>query len=262
MLSFVRTRLGARGSSRALAVAGIGLALGAFFVSGRMSTGSADAAVVVPLTPEMRQAFAAPLLQPISTRPAQARALVGGRDLDCLAAAVYYEARGESAEGQEAVAQVVLNRVRSPAFPNTVCGVVYQGATRGACQFSFACDGQADNPREPKAWAKAKAVAGRALAGHVMSEVGRATHFRLASLGADWGDRMVRLAQVGQHIFFAFSGRHGPAKSQPSVLASKASPLAPAPLTGPAGPGVQQAGGRPVEPPSLNLTPAAPALAS
>ncbi|HZZ88499.1 MAG TPA: cell wall hydrolase, partial [Caulobacteraceae bacterium] len=61
-------------------------------------------------------------------------------DLQCLTAAVYYEARGESREGQAAVAQVVLNRVRSPAFPKTVCGVVYQGAAQHSCQFSFACN--------------------------------------------------------------------------------------------------------------------------
>ena len=83
-------------------------------------------------------------------------------DLDCLTAAVYYEARGESREGQAAVAQVVLNRVRSPAFPKTVCSVVYQGAAAHSCQFSFACDRSVGGRHEAGAWDRARGVAGRA----------------------------------------------------------------------------------------------------
>jgi hypothetical protein len=129
------------------------------------------------------------------------------RDVDCLAAAVYYEARGESAAGQAAVAQVVLNRVRYPTFPKTVCGVVYQGVGHKGCQFSFACHKPGGRP-EGAAWAKARAVANRALAGHVMSGVGSATYFHLASLGPIWGDAMIRTAQVGQHVFYRPSHRH------------------------------------------------------
>ena len=130
-------------------------------------------------------------------------------DLNCLTAAVYYEARGESREGQAAVAQVVLNRVRNPAFPKTVCGVVYQGAAAHSCQFSFACDGQVSARHESGAWDRAKDVAGRALGGYVMGQVGGATHFHVASLGAVWNGSMVEVARVGQHIFYGFGGHRG-----------------------------------------------------
>jgi len=130
-------------------------------------------------------------------------------DLDCLTAAVYYEARGESGEGQAAVAQVVLNRVRSPAFPKTVCGVVYQGAAAHGCQFSFACDRSVAAHHEAGAWDRARSVAGRALGGYVMSTVGAATHFHVASLGAIWNGSMVEVARVGQHVFYGFGGHRG-----------------------------------------------------
>jgi len=130
-------------------------------------------------------------------------------DLDCLTAAVYYEARGESREGQAAVAQVVLNRVRSPAFPKTVCGVVYQGAAAHSCQFSFACDRSVAARHEVGAWDRARTVAGRALGGYVMSTVAGATHFHVVSLGALWNGSMVKVAQVGQHVFYGFGGHRG-----------------------------------------------------
>jgi spore germination cell wall hydrolase CwlJ-like protein len=147
-----------------------------------------------------------------------ARAPDRAPDLQCLAQAVYYEARGESAAGQQAVAQVVLNRVRSPAFPKTVCAVVFQGASVGhGCQFSFACDGSMDDRREPAAWRRAEAVATHALGGFVMAEVGKATHFHASRLGPDWSLGMVRVAQVGLHVFYRFghggAAIHAPADS-------------------------------------------------
>lgn len=137
-------------------------------------------------------------------------ALEASRDLDCLTAAVYYEARGETPSGQAAVAQVVLNRVRHPAFPKTVCGVVFQGAyTGGTCQFSFACDGSMRQRRDRAAWARAERVAARALNGFVMAEVGNATHFHTINVSPIWGPRMLRVAQVGLHVFYRFGGRSG-----------------------------------------------------
>lgn len=137
-------------------------------------------------------------------------ALDDSRDLECLTQAVYYEARGETPAGQAAVAQVVLNRVRHPAFPKSVCGVVFQGAyTRGVCQFSFACDGSMRKRREPGAWARAERVAARALSGAVMGEVGNATHFHTINVSPGWGPRMMRVAQVGLHVFYRFGGRGG-----------------------------------------------------
>ncbi|NBB17363.1 cell wall hydrolase [Caulobacter sp. SLTY] len=135
-------------------------------------------------------------------------ALGASRDLECLTQAVYYEARGETPDGQAAVAQVVLNRARHPAFPKTVCGVVFQ-RTSSVCQFSFACDGSMRRGREPGAWRRAQRVAERALGGHVMTGVGNATHFHTINVSPGWGPRMVRVQQVGLHVFYRFGGRGG-----------------------------------------------------
>jgi spore germination cell wall hydrolase CwlJ-like protein len=137
-------------------------------------------------------------------------ALESSRELECLSEAVYYEARGETPSGQAAVAQVVLNRVRHPSFPKSICGVVFQGSyTRTGCQFSFACDGSMRRSREPGAWKRAQKVAARALSGAVMSEVGAATHFHTTGVAPGWGPRLLRVAQVGMHVFYRFGGRSG-----------------------------------------------------
>jgi hypothetical protein len=108
------------------------------------------------------------------------------------------------------VAQVVLNRVRHPAFPKTVCGVVYQGVHTGnGCQFSFACNGAVDRPHEAAAWRRSQEVAMHALAGGVMTAVGDATHFHSTSAGMGVGRGMVRVAQIGLQVFYKFSGYAG-----------------------------------------------------
>ncbi len=159
-----------------------------------------------PAGPWLRTAFLQPLTPARPLRIAAETPLEGARDLDCLSQAVYYEARGESSDGQAAVAQVVLNRVRHPAFPKSVCAVVYQGAQTRTCQFSFACDGSTRGTREGLAWRRAQSVAARALGGFVMADVGDATHFHVARLGGVWGAGLMRVAQVGAHIFYRFSG--------------------------------------------------------
>jgi len=137
-------------------------------------------------------------------------ALESSRELECLSEAVYYEARGETPSGQAAVAQVVLNRVRHPSFPKSICGVVFQGAYhRTGCQFSFACDGSMRRTRETGAWNRAQKVAARALSGSVMTEVGAATHFHTTGVAPGWGPRLMRVAQVGMHVFYRFGGRSG-----------------------------------------------------
>ena len=137
-------------------------------------------------------------------------ALEGSRDLDCLTLAVYYEARGEGQAGMQAVAQVILNRVRSSAFPNTVCGVIFQGAgRRTGCQFSFACDGSMRGRREGGAWERSRRVAARALDGYVYAPVGNATHFHTTAVNPRWSGSLTRVTQVGQHIFYRFGGRRG-----------------------------------------------------
>lgn len=140
-------------------------------------------------------------------------ALRDARDLDCLTRAVYYEARGETPSGQAAVAQVVLNRLRHPAFPKTVCGVVFQRTQGGqSCQFSFACDGSQNARRDAAAWRRAERVAARALDGAVMTSIGSATHFHTTQVAPYWSDSLKQVAQIGLHVFYRFSGR---AQAQP-----------------------------------------------
>jgi spore germination cell wall hydrolase CwlJ-like protein len=178
-----------------------------------------------------------------AARPWQASALDQSRQLDCLAQAVYYEARGETPVGQAAVAQVVLNRVRHPAFPKSVCAVVYQGAQVGrGCQFSFACNGAMNRNREPSAWNRAEKVAARALAGYVMADVGNATHFHVTSVRPGWGPKLLRVSQIGTHVFYRFGGRVGapgafiaepeaePAKRAPILASLTIEPIDPAPV--------------------------------
>jgi spore germination cell wall hydrolase CwlJ-like protein len=136
-------------------------------------------------------------------------ALQSTRDLACLTDAVYYEARGESTAGQAAVAQVVLNRVRHPAFPKSVCGVVFQRAGGVGCQFSFVCDGSMRRQREPGAWRQAEEIAARALDGAVMTTIGNATHFHTTGVSPGWGPQLLRVAQVGLHVFYRFGGHAG-----------------------------------------------------
>jgi hypothetical protein len=144
----------------------------------------------------------------MADRPALGRrgsALDSARQLDCLTQAVYYEARGETPRGQAAVAQVVMNRVANPSFPKTVCGVVFQGAASHGCQFSFACDGSMNHGLEADAWDRARRVAERALSGVVLADIGSATHFHTTAVQPDWGPQMLRVAQVGLHIFYRFN---------------------------------------------------------
>lgn len=151
-------------------------------------------------------------LSPVSpaAQPHRVSVLDQARQLDCLTQAVYYEARGETPAGQAAVAQVVLNRVRHPAFPKSICSVVYQGAQVGrGCQFSFACDGSMRRAREPGAWRRAARVAEKALNGQVMAAVGNSTHFHVTNVNPAWGPRLLRVSQIGTHIFYRFGGRSG-----------------------------------------------------
>jgi len=192
--------------------------LAAAFASQLMQREEVPSAPSPTAQPATNISASASLLRASFTAPAnpQARpfhmsgALDSARDLDCLADAVYYEARGETPAGQAAVAQVVLNRVRHPAFPKSVCGVVFQGAQGGAsCQFSFACDGSMSRSREPTAWRRSREVAAHALSGFVMPGVGNATHFHVVGLDPRWGPRLLRVAQIGLHVFYRFGGYAG-----------------------------------------------------
>ena len=127
----------------------------------------------------------------------------------CLTAAIYYEAALEPRQGQEAVAQVVLNRMRHPGYPKSVCGVVFQGSDRPGCQFSFACDGSMARPPVAWAWRNAKEVAEQALDGFVMTQVGTATHYHTNWVMAAWTPTLLKVAQIGAHIFFRPLGPEG-----------------------------------------------------
>jgi len=136
---------------------------------------------------------------------------------DCLASAVYYEA-GDDPEGQAAVAQVVINRLRHPAFPKSVCGVVLQGSQRKTgCQFTFTCDGSLARRPGRGAWARAKATATTALAGHVDARVGAATHYHADYVLPYWAPGLRMVAIVGRHIFYRWPGASG---SNSSILRS------------------------------------------
>ena len=132
------------------------------------------------------------------------------RALECLTSAVYYEAGQESTEGQRAVAQVVLNRVRHPAFPASVCGVVYEGSTRPTgCQFTFTCDGSLIRSPDAAGWNRARKIAEAALAGSVYKPVGTATHYHADYVMPYWAPTLAKNAIVGAHIFYRWAGGWG-----------------------------------------------------
>ena len=135
------------------------------------------------------------------------------RAVDCLAAAAYYEA-GDDPAGQRAVVQVVLNRVRHPAYPNTICGVVFEGSERTTgCQFTFTCDGSMGRNPSPGAWLRARVTAHHALAGRVDSSVGSATHYHADYVLPFWSGRLRKIAVVGAHIFYRFPGAAGASRA-------------------------------------------------
>ena len=140
------------------------------------------------------------------------------RALECLTSAIYYEAAQEPTDGQRAVAQVVLNRVRHPAFPNSVCGVVYEGSTRSTgCQFTFTCDGSMARAPMPDLWNRARKVAEAALSGSVYAPAGHATHYHADYVVPYWASSLVKTAVEGAHIFYRWAGGWG----QPAAFSDR-----------------------------------------
>jgi hypothetical protein len=215
------------------------------------------------------------------------------RAADCLTAAVYYEAGNETPAGQAAVAQVVVNRMRHPAYPKTICGVVFQGSERKTgCQFSFTCDGAMGRKPSVEGWARARLAATAALNGYVATGVGMATHYHTDWVAPYWAERLVKMRQIGTHIFYrwgggwglppAFTGRHADVEPVVDKMALVATPLEPldmedplllppppvlvsvaplsAPVTAPAGPPAVQVppAPRPASTPAPIVAPAAP----
>jgi spore germination cell wall hydrolase CwlJ-like protein len=160
------------------------------------------------------------------------------RSLQCMTEAVYYEAAREPLEGQRAVAQVILNRLRHPAYPNSVCGVIYQGSERRTgCQFSFTCDGSLGRPPMAPYWQNARRVAEEALAGYVHAPVGYSTHYHANYVVPYWASSLHKSANIGAHIFYRWTGGWGRphaftdryAGTEPTVVRRR---TAPPPLPG------------------------------
>jgi spore germination cell wall hydrolase CwlJ-like protein len=126
------------------------------------------------------------------------------REQQCLTAGVYFEARGEPVKGQAAVAQVILNRVRNPAYPKSVCGVVYQNEKwRNGCQFSFACDGVRERVADKRSWTIAEDVALAVTAGRIwLPDVGSSTHYHATYVHPRWARAMEKMKRIGDHIFY------------------------------------------------------------
>ena len=163
-----------------------------------------------------------PAARPFSI--ANASAADQARALECLTSAIYYEAANESEDGQRAVAQVVLNRVRHPAFPSNVCGVVYQGSTRATgCQFTFTCDGSLARRPSEWGWNRARKVAEAALAGSVYAPAGLATHYHANYVVPYWASSQAKNAVVGTHIFYRWAGGWG----RPAAFTSRYSGVEP-----------------------------------
>ncbi|WP_249116742.1 cell wall hydrolase [Ciceribacter sp. L1K23] len=130
------------------------------------------------------------------------------KEQQCLASGIYFEARGETVKGQAAVAQVILNRVRNPAYPDTICGVVYQNEDwRNRCQFSFACDNIKDRVNSKYHWKIAREVALAVTAGKIwLNEVGSATHYHAVYVRPGWARTMKKVGRIGLHVFYRTYG--------------------------------------------------------
>jgi hypothetical protein len=180
------------------------------------------------------------------------------RSTDCLTAAAYYEAATEGDDGMRAVAQVVINRLRHPAFPKTICGVVFQGSERSTgCQFTFTCDGSLARTPSIDGWRRARDVAAAALKGKVYKPVGYSTHYHTNWVVPYWSGSLDKVAQVGTHLFFRWQGwwgtpgafRGGHAGAEPMI--AKIGRLSPAHMNN-ADPLLADEGVNPVSPAQLN----------
>ncbi len=122
----------------------------------------------------------------------------------CLSEVMYYEARGEGETGEKAVAEVVFHRMRTGNYGQSICAVVYEGADKPGCQFSFACNGDLREPKSPQAWLRAQVLAARILTGeeHLGDITEGATSYHAVSVQPDWANELERTVQIGNHIFY------------------------------------------------------------
>jgi hypothetical protein len=159
--------------------------------------GSADARAM------MLQAVLRGPSAPVEQTPAEPQ--IDARQHNCLSQAIYYEARGETQQGQVAVAEVVLNRVRSRAYPNSICGVVYQGSHLSTgCQFTFTCDGSINHRPRGRAWERAQRIASAVMLGYTRPVTNHATHYHTTAVNPVWNSGLVPTTQIGVHQFYRF----------------------------------------------------------
>lgn len=190
---------------------------------------------------EAANGFRLPLTQPA--------ALTGRSAEQCLAQAVYYEAAGQPLTGQRAVAQVVLNRMRHPAYPKSVCGVVYQGSERRTgCQFTFTCDGSLARTPSRSGWDIADRIALAALSGAVEPAVGTATHYHADFVVPYWSSSLQKLVTIGNHIFYRYPGFWGSRRAFNGVYAGELQTLPSATLALTAAPSSESPSGAGVDP--------------
>ncbi|EJB04000.1 cell wall hydrolyses involved in spore germination [Rhizobium leguminosarum bv. trifolii WSM597] len=158
-----------------------------------------DSGRFVPQIGPRDHAWAASILSP---------SVFSAREQQCLASGIYFEARGESVKGQAAVAQVILNRVRNPSYPKTICGVVYQNEDwRNRCQFSFACDSIKDRVNSEYHWRMARDVAMAVTSGKIwLPQVGSATHYHAVYVRPKWAKTMEKVGRIGLHVFYRTYG--------------------------------------------------------
>lgn len=140
------------------------------------------------------------------------------KEFNCLSEAVYYEARSETRSGQIGVAEVIQNRVASKHYPNSICGVVYQGAERRTgCQFSFACDGSNERLPKGKAWDRAKAIAKLSITGAAPELTNKATHYHTVWVNPHWADSLRFNGQIGVHKFYRFKWQEKPVQKSTTM---------------------------------------------
>ncbi len=128
----------------------------------------------------------------------------------CLSEVLYYEARGEGAGGEKAIAEVVFHRMNHGDYGHSICAVVYEGSRHPGCQFSFACNGEMKKAKQPSAWREAETLAARIMTGQIplKNATGGATSFHATSVSPDWADTMDKTTQIGNHVFYR-GGAHG-----------------------------------------------------
>jgi hypothetical protein len=139
---------------------------------------------------------------------APAEPQIDARQHNCLSQAIYYEARGETQQGQIAVAEVIVNRTRSRHYPGSICGVVYQGSHRSTgCQFTFTCDGSLGHRPRGRAWTQAQRVATAVMMGYSRPMTQGATHYHTTAVNPVWNAGLVETTQIGVHVFYRFPNR-------------------------------------------------------